>query len=84
MPNFSPGDFQGILNLNNAKWFGSKAEEAFEFNIIKNNIQKAYENHDFIENVINFRSSFCGIKKCFTRKTKSAGCKKFSQSRALL
>ena len=80
MPNFSPGDFQGILNLNNAKWFGSKAEEAFEFNIIKNNVQKAYENHDFIENVINFRSSFCGIKNVLLGKQNLLDAKKFHKA----
>ena len=80
MPNFSPGDFQGILNLNNAKWFGSKAEEAFEFNIIKNNVQKAYKNHDFIENVINFRSSFCGIKNVLLGKQNLLDAKNFHKA----
>ncbi len=80
MPNFSPGDFQGILNLNNAKWFGSKAEEAFEFDIIKNNIQKAYENHNFIENVINFRSSFCGIKNVLLGKQNLLDAKNFHKA----
>ena len=80
MPNFSPGDFQGILNLNNAKWFGSKAEEAFEFDIIKKNIQKAYENHNFIENVINFRSSFCGIKNVLLGKQNLLDAKNFHKA----
>ena len=80
MPNFSPGDFQGILNLNNAKWFGNRAEEAFEFNIIKNNIQKSYKNHDIIENVINFRSSFCGIKNALLGKQNLLDAKNFHKA----
>jgi len=80
MPNFSPGDFQGILNLNNAKWFGSKAEEAFEFDIIKKNVQKAYSNHDLIENVINFRSSFCGIKNVLLGKQNLLDAKNFHKA----
>lgn len=80
MPNFSPGDFQGTLNLNNAKWFGSKAEEAFKFDTIKKNVQKAYENHNFIENVINFRSSFCGIKNVLLGKQNLLDAKNFHKA----
>ncbi|MGG7073724.1 hypothetical protein U5B43_05630 [Campylobacter sp. 9BO] len=68
MPNFSPGDFQGILNLNNATWFD---KNDFDFDVIKDNIKNAYNQNDFLQNTINFRDSFCGIKHNLLQKGNS-------------
>lgn len=80
MPNFSPGDFQGILNLNNAEWFDGEKAQEFSFDIIKNNAEKAYSNHDFTENIINFRSSFCGIKNALSAVQNQLDAKNFHKA----
>lgn len=80
MPNFSPGDFQGILNLNNTEWFDGKKAQEVNFDIIKSNVEKAYSNHDFAENIINFRSSFCGIKNALSAMQNQLDAKNFHKA----
>ena len=60
IPNFSPADFKGILNINNVVW-GEK-NKGFGFKNIKELVEKAYNSNDPMENVINLRNSFSGIK----------------------
>nr|WP_321427764.1 hypothetical protein [uncultured Campylobacter sp.] len=60
IPNFSPADFKGILNINNVVW-GEK-NKGFDFKNVKELVEKAYNSNDTMENVINLRSSFSGMK----------------------
>ena len=61
-PNFSPGDFQGILNFNNIRYGDKSIYKFSDFDTVKNNIENAYRDDDFLKNAINFRDSFRGIK----------------------
>ena len=60
IPNFSPADFNGILNINNVIW--GKKNKGFEYDNVEKLVEKAYNSNDTMENVINLRSSFSGMK----------------------
>ena len=60
IPNFSPADFNGILNINNVIW--GKKKKGFEYDNVEKLVEKAYNSNDTMENVINLRSSFSGMK----------------------
>lgn len=60
IPNFSPADFGGVLNINNAKW--GENNKGFEYENVKELVEKAYKSNNSMENVINLRSSFSGMK----------------------
>lgn len=81
IPNFSPGDFQGILNINNATW-GENGN--IEFEDVKNIVAKAYSKikteEEKLETIRNIKDSFRAIKNVLIQKNDQLDAQKFHKA----
>lgn len=85
IPNFSPADFQGILNINLAE-FG-KGNKGFEYSDISKLVDMAYSSKNTpnteekkIQNSINIRDSFRGIKDKLIKQSNILEAQKFHKA----
>ncbi|MCI5539553.1 hypothetical protein [Campylobacter lanienae] len=81
IPNFSPGDFKGILNINNATW-GENGN--LEFEDIKKIVDKAYSEikteKEKLETIRNIKDSFRAIKNILIQKNDQLDAQKFHKA----
>lgn len=83
IPNFSPGDFKGILNINNATW-GENGN--LEFEDVKKivNVDKAYgkikTEEEKLETIRNIKDSFRAIKNVLIQKNDQLEAQKFHKA----
>ncbi|WP_096018442.1 pentapeptide repeat-containing protein [Campylobacter lanienae] len=81
IPNFSPGDFKGILNINNATW-GKNGN--LEFEDVKNIVDKAYgkitTEEEKLETIRNIKDSFRAIKNVLIQKNDQLDAQKFHKA----
>ncbi|RAZ56805.1 pentapeptide repeat-containing protein [Campylobacter hyointestinalis] len=81
IPNFSPGDFKGILNINNATW-GENGN--IEFEDVENIVAKAYSKikteEEKLETIRNIKDSFRAIKNVLIQKNDQLDAQKFHKA----
>lgn len=81
IPNFSPGDFKGILNINNATW-GENGN--IEFEDVKKIVDKASSEikteEEKLETIRNIKDSFRAIKNVLIQKNDQLDAQKFHKA----
>ncbi|MCI7236858.1 hypothetical protein [Campylobacter sp.] len=81
IPNFSPGDFKGILNINNATW-GENGN--LEFEDVKKIVDKAYgeikTEKEKLETIRNIKDSFRAIKNVLIKENNQLEAQKFHKA----
>lgn len=81
IPNFSLGDFKGILNINNAIW-GENGN--LEFEDVRSIVKKAYgkseKEEDELEKIRNIKDSFRTIKNVLIQKNDQLEAQKFHKA----
>ncbi|MCI7013971.1 MAG: hypothetical protein MR878_01110 [Campylobacter sp.] len=81
IPNFSQGDFKGILNINNATW-GQNGN--LEFEDVRSIVKKAYgkseKEEDELEKIRNIKDSFRTIKNVLIQKNDQLEAQKFHKA----
>ncbi|MGM9994807.1 MAG: hypothetical protein ACI35K_00140 [Campylobacter sp.] len=81
IPNFSPGDFKGILNINNATW-GENGNLEFEDvrSIVKETYGKSEKEEDELEKIRNIKDSFRAIKNVLIQNNNQLEAQKFHKA----
>nr|WP_321316755.1 pentapeptide repeat-containing protein [uncultured Campylobacter sp.] len=81
IPNFSPGDFKGILNINNATW-GENGNLEFEDveKIVDKACGKSEKEEDELETIRNIKDSFRAIKNVLIQENNQLEAQKFHKA----